>query len=419
MGINGIEARELSISAKRRKILENINFEASQGELVVISGPTGSGKSTLMKAIGGILYSVYSGFDVSGKISVFGLNPENALKRGFISYAPQDSRSFFIGRNALEELEYHGINWKEISFPEEKLLIPIRNLSAGEQYRLIAEISFAAKKKVIMLDEPSAFLDSETLSRILSIVKEKSREERSIALISDHRVEGSTIGADRKIELGSPQVSCNRPDLSSWMNKKKGGKIALRDFSLKKGNKIIARGIEFEVGEGEIAALLGPNGSGKSSLLREIAIASSRNAKNEVITSGRVFYIAESPLYPFAESTVIGEIRRWKRKNWENGGMEEKILQTFNLHELSQLLPFSLSIGQSRALSIASSILAEPDILIIDEPSLGLDRCLFEAVIEYLESFRSSGGTVLMATHDPRLVSISDRKIYMESFLVR
>jgi len=369
-----------------------------------------------MKAISGILQAVYSGFSISGSISVYGLSPQTARRKGLISYVPQDPRSFFLGRTVREELKYRGLSSRDFSDFYEKIDIPINELSSGERYRLITEISFKIGSKVVLFDEPTAFLDDESFKRLMNNIKQKITENGGVAIVADHRVRRFEGRIDESIILSGDSSACNSSSPFSWMRQRRG-KLEVDGLRVMKGGKILLDGVSLKVESGEIVSITGPNGSGKSSLLKEVALLTYKKIRKDG-EGTRVFYVPEYPLYPFFNDTVEKELESWKAMKFESADAWKELVKAFGLFEKLEKNPFSLSIGESRMLSLLSSLLAEPDVLIIDEPSLGLDACRKKVVLEALKSFKNSGGSVLMATHDEEFASISDRMVEISRWAV-
>jgi len=414
--LSELKAESLSIRLKNKPILESVSFEVRQGEAALLAGPTGSGKSTLMKAISGILQAVYSGFSTSGSISVYGLSPLAARRKGLISYVPQDPRSFFLGRTVREELKYRGLSSSDFSDFYEKIDIPINDLSSGERYRLITEISFKIGSKVVLFDEPTAFLDDENFNRLMNNIKQKITENGGIAVVADHRARRFEGRIDKTIILPGKSSSCSSPAPFSWMRQRRG-ELEIDGLRVAKGSKILLDGVSLKLDSGEIISITGPNGSGKSSLLKEVALLTYEKIRKDG-AGIRFFYVPEYPLYPFFNDTVEKELESWRAVKFESAAALKELLKAFGLFEKLDKNPFSLSIGESRMLSLLSSLLAEPDVLLIDEPSLGLDACKKKVALEALKSFKSSGGSVLMATHDEEFASISDRTVEISRWAV-
>ena len=412
--LKDVIVEDLYVKFRNKSILEKVSFSLDAGDIAILKGPTGSGKSTLMKTISGILETVYTGFSVLGKISIFGLHPKEALFQGSFSYAPQDPRNFFIGRTVSEELKYRGIKKCEAEEFLEKLNVPIKDLSAGEKYKLIVKISMESQARVILLDEPSAFIDSHSLEFLLRNFTEEIKSKEKVAIIAEHRNKLVEPFVKKEINLKNNNLEeRNCLDNPLPLNGRNDGKIEVNGLTISKGKKVLLKDVSFKIESGKMVALVGKNGSGKSSLLREIVRVGMGQFNSKVRIRGSVFFIPEQPLYPFFEDIVWNEIKMWSRKR----GIEPNINQVIDklgLNGKKLANPFSLSIGESRCLQFASSLVFDPDILIIDEPTLGLDECKKKNMIELIKALRNKGASILISTHDNDIASIADYKINVE-----
>ena len=189
-----IEVRDLSVVVGSREVLANVSLEVGSGEVIGITGPTGSGKSTLLKVIAGIIPKLYSSFKVSGSVSVCGLSPLDAVRRGLVAYVPQDPSSYFIGSTVAEELLFvrdlsslrgYGIIDDVLSDPSRK----IHELSDGQLYKLLVAAAVGSGTKVLLLDEPTSHVDPWSLGNVLKLLREYCVKFRASAIIVDHRIE--------------------------------------------------------------------------------------------------------------------------------------------------------------------------------------------------------------------------------------
>jgi energy-coupling factor transporter ATP-binding protein EcfA2 len=184
--------------------------------------------------------------------------------------------------------------------------------------------------------------------------------------------------------------------------------------------------VSFTIERGSFTAIAGINGAGKStlgSLLsgilepppgmvylegRDVAIAPAR------WLSDRVGYVFQNPEHQFVGDTVLGELvfsltgkrgRKGRvRLSPEQGQLAESWLEKLGLLPLAEANPFAISQGQKRRLSVAAMLIRGQSCLFLDEPTLGQDESNVERLMEMMQGFREDGGTVVMITHDMRLV---------------
>ncbi|HEY3062045.1 MAG TPA: ABC transporter ATP-binding protein [Chloroflexota bacterium] len=185
--------------------------------------------------------------------------------------------------------------------------------------------------------------------------------------------------------------------------------------------------VDLTVREGELVAIVGANGSGKSSLLRvltgllrpergAVTIAGVPLAKASARqVAGLVAHVFQNPEAGFVADTVEDEMAygpralRWSAD--EIGRHTDALLETFGLSALRRANPFSLSEGQKRRLSVATSLVLGPRALLLDEPTFGQDRQSAQALIAEIARLCEQGLAVVIATHDLSLVSESADRV--------
>lgn len=194
-----IEAKNLKIGYDNHIVLENVNFTINEGELVIVVGPNGAGKTTLIKAILGLVKPL------SGSINF------NGLKQNFIGYMPQETKVdsnfpassleivlsgtlnktlFYTKKEkklALDNLKLLGIsNLKDKSFSE---------LSGGQRQKVLLARSLCSTEKLLILDEPSNNLDSESKKDLYNIVTELNKKKGITVIMITHDLDhGNLIG---------------------------------------------------------------------------------------------------------------------------------------------------------------------------------------------------------------------------------
>lgn len=193
-----------------------------------------------------------------------------------------------------------------------------------------------------------------------------------------------------------------------------GGRVALRDVSL-------------TVPEGSFFAIAGPNGAGKSTLAGHL-IGSPRPPRGAVRLLGRdvrqldpttlthlVGYVFQNPEHQFVAGTVYDELafglRVRQLPEAEVAKRVESIIAEFRLEGLAQANPFTLSHGEKRRLSVAAMLILGQRILILDEPTFGQDRRNTDALMAKLVELNRAGRTIVMITHDVRLIAEYAREV--------
>jgi branched-chain amino acid transport system ATP-binding protein len=202
--------------------------------------------------------------------------------------------------------------------------------------------------------------------------------------------------------------------------------LAVEDLEVRHGAVTAVRGLSFEVGEGEIVGLIGPNGAGKSSTLHAI-MGAVRPAAGDVRVNG-ISVVGRRPedvarrgvaLVPegrriFAELTVDENLRLGLAARRRREGVAEDMRRVYDLfpvvEETRRRKAGTLSGGQQQQLAIARALVADPEVLLLDEPSLGLAPRVVDLVFEALADIRERGLAILLVEQRAqRTVALADR----------
>lgn len=406
--------------------LVRINLNAKSGELILLSGPTGSGKSTLLKAITG-LAPHFTGGSISGKIKiegtdVLGKKPHDLAHQ--IGYVNQQPECAFATDTVEEELAF---GMEQLGFePNEmkrrvlstaKLVglthlinAPLENLSGGEQQRVAIGAAIAAGQKILLLDEPTSALDQAASLAVLGLLRRLTLEEGFTVLLSEHRIDRVRPFVDRVIELEPdfPPHASSRFAPTAEATGGVSGKLILgaRNLSKSYSGREVLQPINLDLAAGEVVAVVGDNGSGKSSLLWELLEAAwSQSIKVAMVpqTAADLLFL-NSVSAELAEADFLGGTQRASRY------LEQLIgrIDT-NLH------PRDLSAGQQLALVLAIQLAKGADLVILDEPTRGLDNRAKANLASQIAAMASAGQAVVFATHDQAFASsVATRTLELE-----
>ena len=440
-----------------RPTLEHVELALCYGELVVLAGASGEGKSTLLFSANGVIPNFISGTQ-SGDILVDG----KSIRGKKIAVISRQVGS--VLQNADTQI-VHEVVEDEIAFACENLCFStgqIREqvqfgcrlmgldpdartdtLSGGQKQRLITATTLAMGQKILLLDEPLANLDAEGAHRLMSTLKQLAGEKGYAILVVEHRLDMVVPYADRVLWLENGAVrqlkKGERPDqtisLKSEQAEAAPGKCLLQasDLRYQVSGKEILKGISFKVQENDRVVILGENGCGKTTLLRLLSgLARPSGGAIEspllpVTKRGKKRYSAawfkqvgvveQNPNYQLFMPSVQQEVLYQA----ESPEWAEWLLEAFGLQERKEQHPQSLSEGQKRKVSIAAILAMKPRLLLMDEPTVGQDvqslRCLL-GVLDKLR--RMNGGAQVVVTHDRRfaeafadhVVWIKDGEIY-------
>ena len=387
-------------------------------------------------------------------IGIVGQNPIN----GFVTDIVEDELAFSmeslnlppdVMRKRIEEiLDLLSLN----QIRDRK----IATLSGGEQQRVAIGAAMVLHPKILVLDEPTSALDPVAAEEVLAILQRLVHDVGITVIIAEHRLERVIgyvdtvieIGADGNTRIGKPEeilktskiappivrlaralklpeISLSVRDLrkqtesirdkfseitqaneSAVVSKTAAPQILVRakNLSVNYGEKIALKPINFDLSKGEIVALMGRNGAGKSSLLKALLDVVDYQGKIEKAVN-RIGYIPQDANDLLYHQSVLAECQQTDRDNSLPSGTTEKLLAEIAPNIRSNSHPRDLSEGQRLALVLAIVLAPNPDLLILDEPTRGLDYSAKAILISQLVARANLGTAVLIATHDVELVA--------------
>jgi len=419
----------------RKNTLKDFNLNVKEGEFILIKGPSGSGKTTLLKCISGLIPH-YSGGTIKGSITVEGLNPrkksveEISQKVGSLF---QDPENQIIATTVESEIAFGLENQRKT--PEEitskinqitkKLSIEhlltrkTSELSSGEKQKTVLASILAMNPPIILLDEPCSQLDPKSSQNLIKILKKLNKENNTTILLVEHDFPNEK--AEKTINLGEEETK-PQYETKKTIEPETQPIIKITNLNFQYNGRRILKNISLEVKQGEFISIIGPNGCGKTTLLKhlngllkqtggEIQVDSINVSKTLVEDMAhRIGFLSQNPNdYLFCD-TVEEEIK-FSLKNLGLTGDVDSTLKEFNLSEHKQNYPRDLSGGERQRVALASILIAQPKIIVLDEPTRGVDTKSKNNLLEILQRLRSQGKTILLATHDMNLASHSDRTI--------
>ena len=410
------------------------------GDLTVLSGPTGSGKSTLLRALSGLHAHVDGGW-AAGRIEVVGLargaTPPRDTSRT-VGVVLQNPRAAFATETVRDELglalELRGVarviidaRVREVA---ERIGIvallerPLRGLSAGEATLVAIGAAIIEQPILLLVDEPLADLDAAARARIVGLLSALAHEAGLSVLVAEHRATEFAGVADGWLRVDEGALTCMTPAETSEISedvlsdaparencrRRSGGPaepaLSVTGVTVRHGERIAVRDAAVVLHDGEIVAVTGPNGAGKSSLL--VALADE--------TGTALVPDASDDL--FLRDTVAAECRRADRR-LTAASTADRFARLLSLEpegtEFRRRLaqhPRDLSAGERRCLAIAVQTARSPAVLMIDEPTRGLDPRARALVARAIAAQADAGTAVLLATHDAGFVAaLADREL--------
>jgi energy-coupling factor transport system ATP-binding protein len=410
--------------------LQDVSLELEPGEVVALLGPSGSGKSTLLRSLAGLVPHFHGG-RFAGRVVVAGLDTREARPAALagtvatVFQDPEDQVVMTIVANEVAfGLENLGVAPAEIWPRVERALASVDalhlwgrktiELSGGELQRVCLASALALEPQLVLLDEPTSQLDPEAAALFLDAVERLG----ATVVLSEHRVARALELATRVVFVDGGRVVLDGPRSEGveWLAAERPGwagacvpvtqapspDLVLRargiSFSYREAMPVLD-GIDLELRRGEIVSLGGPNGSGKSTLARIVSGLIEPQA-GTVVLHGRAGYLSQDPGRYLVKETALAEAALAVNGDEQRA---RAALERFGLGWAADRHPRDLSSGERERLAVASVAVSEPDLLVLDEPTRGLDPERKAELAVWLESYAASGKAVLIATHDADL----------------
>lgn len=423
-------------------ILTALNLTLDAGTLTVLTGPTGSGKSSLLRSIDG-LFQHFDGGHQRGRIHVAGVDRATTPPRdtaALVGSVAQNVRIGFAAQTVREEIGFAlavrglpaAVVAERVTETAGSLGIgglldrEIAALSTGEATLVAIAAAVSGRPALLLVDEPLAELDDSARDTVCSTLDALAHEHGLAVVVAEHHSAPLAPFADRWLTLDGGRASiASRPPASapgegaaptvSADGATRHPLAELRHLTVNHGATAVVLDASLALGAGELAALAGRNGAGKSSLLLAMAMP---DAAGHVFVRGddvatlpararraHVALVPERVDELFFNTTVAAECLRADRVDRP----ERPTAETFAAllgggRELDALLlqhPRDLSAGQQLCLALAIQLAPAPALLLVDEPSRGLDEQSRALVGAALGTAAGSGQrAVLIATHD-------------------
>ncbi len=456
--MRAIELKNVSFSYSgfTDKVLSDVDFYVDYGEVALLSGLSGEGKSTLLSIVSGIIPNIVKG-DITGEVLVDGksiIGQKLAVVCRKAGVVLQNADSQIIHKLVDDEIafgcENFAISAKKIGEQIDRVCAIMgldktaqtRTLSGGQKQRLITASTLAAGQRILILDEPLANLDVESANLLMDTLRQLARAGYAV-LVVEHRLDmilpfvdtvwNIRAGVVAKVGNKQEYLLSQTVMIEDNSDSRDIGKTLFSvnhvTFLVKK--KEILKDVNFNICEGERLLLLGENGCGKTTLLRLLArlykptngnIEQTLNPKFGKRYRGKKWFksvgvVYQNPNYQLFMPTVEQEIAF----NALSKNYAEEMIKLFGLEHLRKRHPQSLSEGQKRRVSIAAVAAGNPEVLLLDEPTVGQDyKGLCELVKILNELHDRSGNTMVTITHDMRCAeALCDRAILIADGAVK
>lgn len=429
---------------------------------MLLLGASGAGKSTLIQGIAGVLGGADDG-ESAGALLVDGLPPA-AGRAGLVLQDP-DSQVILarVGDDVAFGCENLAVprdeTWRRVGESLDAVGLdlaldhPTSALSGGQKQRLALAGVLAMRPGLLLLDEPTANLDSSGVREVRDAVARVQAATGSTLIVIEHRVAVWRELVDRVIVLsadggvladGTPSAVLERegaalaasgiwvpgrePAAPQRVRRPMRPVLHTEALAIQRvPAAVIAEGINLTVGSGRALAITGPNGSGKSTLgltLGGLLPAASglvvadtsadgldrspiRWKSRELLT--RIGTVFQDPEHQFVAATVRDELAVGpKALGLAHDEIDARIGQLAARLRLDRLLganPFTLSGGEKRRLSVATALATRPAMLVLDEPTFGQDARTWQELVALVAELLNDGSAVVAVTHDAEFVA--------------
>lgn len=463
-----IEIEQVSFTydnARNGAAIRDINIQIPKGQIVLLCGESGSGKTTFGRLINGLIPAYYDG-DLKGRVVVSRKDTsevelhELAPFVGSVFQNPKsqfytlltDTEIVFACENigmAKEDILDRFDSTVETLHIEKLIGKSLFTLSGGEKQKIACASVNALMPDVFVLDEPTSNLDIGTIRDLQEILLGWKAQGKTV-VIAEHRLawlrdiadrilffQDGRIAGDFEADVFWEKTSAEFhkmglraaydfiPQCRKTVNTRETLRFQDFHFSIK-GTELL--NIErLDIPKGTCVAILGDNGAGKTTLARcicglEKKAAGTLNYNGQTYSVKQrlrlCYLVMQDVNHQLFTESVMDEVLLGTNNlpAEEKTSMTEEILTVLDLSDYKDAHPMSLSGGQRQRVAIASAIASNKEIVIFDEPTSGLDYRHMKEVAKSINQLRSIGKTQFIITHDPELVaSCCDYFIFMEN----
>ena len=455
----------LTDGGKDVESLRHIDFDVPSGSFVGVIGPTGAGKSTLCMALAGIIPNLADG-TMSGTVVVNGMNTARysvSQLSQHVGYVQQDPESQLFCASVEDEiafpLENRGIDPETMDRRIDDMLelvgmtgyrkrVPT-SLSGGQMQRVAIAAALAAEPDVLILDEPTAALDPEGKQEVFDALERIRRTRQLTVVMAEQDTEHIARWADQVLFLVNGELVRNGDarmfTRERAMLESAGVEVAADPLprivampEAAAGEPVIAMehvthryteggnasaaldDVSVRIMPGSFVGLIGRNGSGKTTLAKHlngllkpdrgtITVDGLDVAKHSVgEMAAHVGFVFQNPDHQIFCSSTREEISFGPTALGLDGGTVfrrvDEMMTLFDLHRYEEVSPATLGYGERRAVALASVLAMRTPILVLDEPTAGLDHRLSQRFLGAIKRLNEQGTTIVMISHDMRAV---------------
>ena len=410
-------------------VLEGLDWHVPQGAFALLVGGTGSGKSTLLSLL---KPEIAPAGELAGELRVLGEDVADMDVRASaerVGYVFQDPENQIVCETVWHEmafgLENLGVSRDEMRRRvaetsyffglEDWLHRDTDTLSGGRKQLLSLAAVLALRPRVLLLDEPTSQLDPVAEKNFLHALFRVNRELGCTVVVATHQPRPMLEYATCAYRIEAGRV-CEVADLAS-LGGREGlltldscrpaqgeapGAAAIREgwFRYDRAAGWVLRGLDVAFSAGAVHAIVGGNGCGKSTMLSVLAKTAKLQRGRMMRGAASAALLPQNPKALLVAETVRDELMEWASTCGYDEVAAQEQAARLGLTGLEARHPYDLSGGQRQLLALAKLLLIGPELLLLDEPTKGLDLASRRIIARALRDHAQAGGTVIMATHD-------------------
>lgn len=446
------------LTGDRVEALKDVDLSADAGSLTLVCGASGCGKSTLMKALTGLVPQMTPG-ELDGVVRINGRNLADVALTDvghLCSSVFQNPRTQFFCDTVAEELAFCGENYgreratlRQQSERAAKLMgishlmeRKLTTLSGGQLQKVALACALASGAPVLLADEPTSNLDPAAISEVRAALKVLKEQGLTIVVV-EHRLhflrgladqvllmesgrvtrrwngaeffsmgqaQRRSLGLRTLVDPGPPETWVGQVQAARQENREAAAnpvRLSCRGLSFAYGASPVFEGLDADFPAGQITCIAGANGVGKTTLVRVLcglAAPSSGSISLDGVPASRktrrsacALVMQDTGRQLFSD-TLAGELTIGA--SHASGQSGEQLLADFDLANLGERHPLSLSGGQKQRLVIAAARATGRPIVILDEPTSGVDARHLDSITATLRRIADEGAAVVVVTHD-------------------